>query len=140
MVRVCFSFAEQRNNFNMEATKTMLLASMCGALRINPGELCFVCCQEDSVNWFDLIFEMPKRNELLDILRHDAIEKASWLGLCAVKAVMIGEESQILMQPITASPVSPNRADLPQGELLPHTPTWVTFLSIISLQDTINLE
>lgn len=118
MDQVCFSFAAQRNDFNIEATKNMLLASMCAALRIDPGELCFLRCQEDAVNWFNVIFEIPKRSELLDTLRRDAMKKAPWLNFCAVKAVMIGEESQILMQPITLSPATPITTGLLQGELL----------------------
>jgi len=100
---VHFSFAVQRKDFNIEATKTTLLASMCAALHANPEELCFVQCQEVAVNWFDLTFEIPNRKELLDVLRCDAIKKAPWLSVCAVKAVRIGKEAQIIMQPLTRS-------------------------------------
>ena len=105
MELVQFSFATQRKDFNVESTKAMLTASMCGALRTccRPEELCFVRCEEDALNWFNLTFEIPNRSELLDILRNDALKKEPWLNLCGVKAVMIGDESQIVLQPITPS-------------------------------------
>jgi len=116
---VHFSFAVQRKDFNIEATKTTLLASMCAALHANPEELCFVQCQEVAVNWFDLTFEIPNRKELLDVLRCDAIKKAPWLSVCAVKAVRIGKEAQIVMQPLTRSLSASVEADSDtQGELL----------------------
>ena len=114
---VHFSFAVQRKDFDVQTTKTMLLASMCAALRANPEELCFVQWQEAAVNWFDLTFEIPKREELLDVLRDDAIKKAPWLNLCAVKAVRIGEEAQIFMQPLTRSLSASVNADS-TGKLL----------------------
>lgn len=87
----------------MEVSREMLKASLCAALRTccRPEELCFVRCEEDALNWFNLTFQIPNRRELLDVLRHDALKKEAWLSVCGVKAVMIGDEAQIVLQPIT---------------------------------------
>ena len=98
-----------------------LLNNMSGALGVDPGQCRLVRCEEDAVNWFNLILELPKRKELLDGLRNSAITKAPWLAHCGVKVVRIGKEAEIHMQsPITPSPLTSIRADVPciQGELL----------------------
>ena len=116
MELVHFSFAAQRSDFNMEVTRDMLTASMCAALRTcRREELCFAGCQEDVLNWFNLTFEIPNRRELLDILRRDALKKEEWLSACGVKAVMIGDEAQIVLQPIT--PLASLKNDSSPGEL-----------------------
>ena len=105
MELVHFSFASQEKDFNMDISREMLKVSLCAALRTccGPEELCFVGCEEDALNWFNLTFQIPNRRELLDVLRHDALKKEAWLSLCGVKAVMIGDEAQIVLQPITPS-------------------------------------
>lgn len=111
---VCFSFAVRREHFNKQETMDALLNNMSGALGVDPGQCRLVRCEEDAVNWFNLILELPKRKELLDGLRNSAITKAPWLAHCGVKVVRIGKEAEIHMQsPITPSPLTSIRADVP---------------------------
>ncbi|KAL9955973.1 hypothetical protein ACROYT_G037382 [Oculina patagonica] len=100
---VCFSIGAQRTDLNVKDTEGKLMPTMCAALNIDPSEIHRVGSEGVGGNWFNLTFEIPKRKEVLDTLRWAAIEKKSWLGLCGVKAVTIGNESQILMQPVTRS-------------------------------------
>lgn len=104
METVCFAIGAQKTDLNVKATEDKLRPSMCGALNIDPSQMCLVGSEEvGDNNWFNLIFEIPERKEVLDKLRWDAIEKKAWLSLCGVKAVTIGSESQILLQPVTRS-------------------------------------
>lgn len=103
MELVCFSVGLQRTDDNVKATERNLVLSMCAGLRINPSEIHFVGSEQVGDNWCNLTFEIPKRKEMLNNLRWAAINKEHWLNLCGVKAVKIGNESQILLQPITRS-------------------------------------
>lgn len=108
-----FTIGAQRTDHNVKDAKDKLVISMCAALHINPSEICLGESEEVGDNWFNLTFEIPNRREVLDTLRWAAIHKDPWLGLCGVKAVTIGRESQILMQPITRS----LSLTIPAGEL-----------------------
>ena len=99
----CFAIGAQRGDLNLKATEEKLVVSMCAALNLSPLEICLVGGEEVGDNWFHLTFKVPNRKEVLDTLRWAAIEKKPWLSLCGVKAVTIGNESQILMQPVTRS-------------------------------------
>ena len=103
METVCFAIGAQKTNLNVKAAEDKLRPSMCGALNIDPSEMHLAGSEEVGDNWFNLIFEIPERKEVLEKLRWDAIEKKPWLSLCGVKAVTIGNESQILLQPVTRS-------------------------------------
>lgn len=109
----CFGIGAQRTDHNVKDAERNLVLSMCAALHINPSEIRLVGSEEVGDNWFNLTFEIPHRREVLDTLRWAAIDKEPWLGLCGVKAVTIGRESQILMQPITRS----LSLTIPAGEL-----------------------
>lgn len=112
MENVCFSIGAQRTDLSVKDTEGKLVPAMCAALNIDPSEIRLVGNEGVGDNWFNLTFEIPKRTEVLDTLRWAAIDKKPWLGLCGVKAVTIGNESQILMQPVTRS------LSLTAGELL----------------------
>jgi len=99
----CFGIGSQRTDHNVKDAKDKLVLSMNAALDISPSEIRLIGTEELSNSWFNLSFEIPKNKEVLDKLRWASICKASWLSLCGVKSVTIGEESQILMQPITRS-------------------------------------
>ena len=92
-------------------------------LRIAPRECHFVTCEEVASNWFNLVFELPNRREVVDKLCLNALEKEPWLAKCGVRAVKIGHKSEIHMQsPIRRSvPTSIAEANLPcsQGRMLP---------------------
>ena len=69
------------------------------------------------------MFELPDRREVVDKLCLNALEKEPWLTRCGVKAVKIGDKSEIHVQaPITGfPPKSIARADIPsstQGTML----------------------
>lgn len=50
------------------------------------------------------MFELPNRREVLDKLCLNALEKEPWLAQCGVKAVKIGDKSEIHIQtPVTSS-------------------------------------
>jgi len=108
-----FTIGAQRTDHNVKEAKEKLVINMCAALRLHPSEICLVGSQEVGDNWFNLTFELPKRTEVMDKLRWAAINKDPGLGLCGVKAVTIGNESQIVMQPITRS----LSLTIPAGEL-----------------------
>lgn len=103
MVMVHFSFLGRSQDVNLQCTSDSLLSNMSRALCIGPEDLSCVQCQEDASCWFNITVQMPDKKELLDTLRYQAIGKAKWLQNCAVKAVRIGDEAQILLQPITSS-------------------------------------
>lgn len=100
-----------------------LINSMNLVLRIDPSECHFINCEEVALTWFNLIFELPNRREVLDQLCLNALEKEPWLAQCGVRAVKIGKKSEIHMQtPITRSvPTSIAGANLPssQGRMVP---------------------
>ena len=98
-----FGIGSQRTDHTVKDAKDKLVISMNAALGISPSEMCLVGTEEVSDNWFNLNFEIPNKKGLLDQLRWAAIYKEPWLGLCGVKAVTIGNESQILLQPVTRS-------------------------------------
>ena len=98
-----FGIGSQRTDDTVKDAKDKLVISMNAALGINPSEMCLVGTEEVSDNWFNLTFEIPNKKGLLDKLRWAAIYKEPWLGLCGVKSVAIGNESQILLQPVTRS-------------------------------------
>ena len=101
----------------------VLKRNMSSVLKVEPRECHFIQCVVVS-NWFNLIFELPKRKEMLDRLCLNALEKEPWLAQCGVRAVKIGDKSEIHMQPITRSvpslPTSIAGAELPcaQGRML----------------------
>lgn len=69
------------------------------------------------------MFELPNRREVVDKLCLNALEKEPWLTQCGVKAVKIGDKSEIHVQaPITGFlPKSIARGDLQssaQGRML----------------------
>lgn len=132
MEKVCFSFASQRQHFIVPDTVGALTNSMNLVLRIDPSECHFIKCEEVASNWFNLMFELPNRREVVDKLCLNALEKEPWLAQCGVRAVKIGDKSEIHMQtPITRSvptsiaeanvPTSIAEANLPcsQGRMLP---------------------
>lgn len=100
---VSFGIGSQKTDHNVRDAKDKLIISMNAGLGINPSEIRLVGTEEVSDNWFNLSFEIPNKKVLLDKLRWAAIYKESWLGLCGVKSVTIGNESQILLQPVTRS-------------------------------------
>lgn len=108
-----FTIGAQRTDHNMKEAKEKLIINMCGALSLHPSEICLAGSQEAGDNWFNLTFKLPRRSEVLDKLRWAAINKDPGLSLCGVKAVTIGNESQIVMQPITRS----LSLTIPAGEL-----------------------
>ena len=110
---VRFTIGAHRTDQNVKEAKEKLVINMCGGLQLHPSDICLVGSQEVGDNWFNLTFKLPKRTEVLDKLRWDAINKHPGLGLCGVKAVTIGNESQIVMQPITRS----LSLTIPAGEL-----------------------
>ena len=110
---VHFTIGTQRTDHNVKEAKEKLVINMCGALSLHPSDICLVGSQEAGDNWFNLTFELPRRSEVLDKLRWAAINKDPGLSLCGVKAVTIGNESQIVMQPITRS----LSLTIPAGEL-----------------------
>ena len=107
----------------MPDTVDALINSMNLVLRIDPSECHYIKCEEVASNWFNLMFELPNRREVVDKLCLNALEKEPWLAQCGVKAVKIGDKSEIHVQaPITGFlPKSIVRADLPsstQGTML----------------------
>ena len=107
----------------MPDTVNTLINSMNLVLRIDPSECHFIKCEEVASNWFNLMFELPDRREVVDKLCLNALEKEPWLTRCGVKAVKIGDKSEIHVQaPITGfPPKSIARADIPsstQGTML----------------------
>ena len=123
METVRFSIASQRQHFNEIEFVIELINSMILALRIDPSECHFIKCEEIASNWFNLMFELPNRREVVDKLCLNALEKEPWLTQCGVKAVKIGDKSEIHVQaPITGFlPKSIARADLQlsaQGRML----------------------
>ena len=123
MEKVCFSFASQRQHFIVPDTVGALTNSMNLVLCIDPSECHFIKCEEVASNWFNLMFELPNRREVVDKLCLNALEKEPWLAQCGVRAVKIGDKSEIHMQsPITRSvPTSIAEANLSssQGRMLP---------------------
>ena len=107
----------------MPDTVDALKNSMNLVLRIDPSECHFIKCEEVASNWFNLVFELPNRREVVDKLYLNAFEKEPWLAQCGVRAVKIGDKSEIHMQsPITRSvPTSIAEANIPcsQGRMLP---------------------
>jgi len=110
----CFTIGAQRTDHSEKEAKEKLVINLCSAFRLNPSEICLVESQEVGDNWFNLTFKLPNKTEVLDQLRWAAINKDPGLCLCGVKAVRIGNESQIVMQPITRS----LSLTIPAGELL----------------------
>lgn len=107
----------------MPDTVDALINSMNLVLRVDPRECLFIKCEEVASNWFNLMFELPNRREVVDKLCLNALEKEPWLTQCGVKAVKIGDKSEIHVQaPITGFlPKSIARADLQssaQGRML----------------------
>lgn len=98
-----FGIGSQRTDHNVKDAKDKLVISMNAGLGIDPSEIRLVGTEDVSDNWFNLTFEIPNKKVLLDKLRLAAIYKESWLSLCGVKSVTIGNESQILLQPVTRS-------------------------------------
>lgn len=103
MELVCFSIDMQGTDDNVRAIQEKLVLSMTASLGVDPSLIRLVGSEQVAVNWCNLNFEIPKRKEMLDKLRQAAIQRHQWLNLCWVKAVRIGNESQILLQPITRS-------------------------------------
>ncbi|CAH3188528.1 unnamed protein product [Porites lobata] len=131
MEKVCFSFASQRQHFIVPDTVGALTNSMNLVLRIDPSECHFIKCEEVASNWFNLMFELPNRREVVDKLCLNALEKEPWLAQCGVRAVKIGDKSEIHMQtPITRSvptsiaeanvPTSIAEANLPCSQVVSH--------------------
>lgn len=89
MEKVCFSFASQRQHFIVPDTVGALTNSMNLVLRIDPSECHFIKCEEVASNWFNLMFELPNRREVVDKLCLNALEKEPWLAQCGVRAVKI---------------------------------------------------
>lgn len=106
----------------MENTKDAMIKNMSNVLKVDPSECHFIQDGEVAPDWFNLMFELPNKKAVLDVLCLNALEKAPWLAQCGVKAVKIGDKSEIYMQsPITRSvPTSIAEADLPctQGRML----------------------
>lgn len=98
-----FGIGSQRTDHSVKDAKDKLVISMNAGLGIDPSEIRLVGTEDVSDNWFNLTFEIPNKKVLLDKLRWAAIYKESWLSLCGVKSVTIGNESQILLQPVTRS-------------------------------------
>ena len=103
----------------MPDTVDALINSMNLVLRVDPRECHFIKCEEVASNWFNLMFELPNRREVVDKLCLNALEKEPWLAQCGVKAVKIGDKSEIHMQEPTTGflPKSIARADLPSSTL-----------------------
>ncbi|XP_066027018.1 uncharacterized protein [Pocillopora verrucosa] len=97
---VCFSFGMQEADVNVQKN---LVHSMNAFLGFDPSEIHLERSEQVGVNWWNLNFKIPNRKEMVDNLRWAAIHKLPWLNHCGVKAVRIGNESQILLQPITRS-------------------------------------
>ena len=99
-----------------------MIKNMSNVLKVDPRECHFKEHGEVAPDWFNLMFELPNKKTVLDVLCLNALEKAPWLAQCGVKAVKIGDKSEIYMQsPITRSvPTSIAEADLPcaQGRML----------------------
>lgn len=106
----------------MDITKDAMIKNMSNFLKVDPRECHFKEHGEVAPDWFNLMFELPNKKTVLDVLCLNALEKAPWLAQCGVKAVKIGDKSEIYMQsPITRSvPTSIAEADLPctQGRML----------------------
>ena len=100
MELVCFSFGMQEADVNVQQN---LVRSMNEFLGFDPSEIRLEGSEQVGVNWWNLNFKIPNRKEMVDNLRWAAIHKLPWLNHCGVKAVRIGNESQILLQPITRS-------------------------------------
>lgn len=113
METVCFTIGAPTTDHNVKKAKETLVINMCDVLSLHPSEICLVGSQEKGDNWFNLTFELPRRSELLGKLRWAAINKDPRLILCGVKAVAIGSEDQIVIQPIPRSLPLAN----PAGEL-----------------------
>lgn len=97
---VCFSFGMQGADINV---KQNLVHNLIDYLGLDPSEIHLEGSEQVGVNWWNVICRIPKRKEMLDNLRWAAVQKLPWLNHCGVKAVQIGNESQILLQPITRS-------------------------------------
>ena len=102
MVFVHFSFWRLSQDA-IQYTLDMLVAKMSHHLSISPEKLCYVQCQHDAPCWFNVTYQVPHERELVNKLRNHAIGVEKWLLDCGVKAVRIGDEAQLLLQPITAT-------------------------------------
>ena len=80
METVRFSIASQRQHFNELEFVDELINSMNLVLRIDPSECHFIKSEEVASNWFNLMFELPNRREVVDKLRLNALEKEPWLA------------------------------------------------------------
>ena len=101
----------------------VMIKNMSSVLKVDPMECHFVqCTGEVASDWFKLMFELPNKKMVLDALCLNALEKAPWLAQCGVRAVKIGDKSEIHMQSLIprSVPTSITGADLPftQGKML----------------------
>ena len=148
MEKVLFSlFASQRQYFNVEDTVDALINKLSSALKVNPRDCHFIHCEEIASNWLNIIFELPKRKEVLDKLCFDALDKALWLVQCGVAAVKIGDKSEIhmksLVTPSVLASITPG-ADLlyAEGKMLLLTIAYSTYQRpvVLEIRVTQNLK
>ena len=96
---VCFILS---GNTDKKAALEQLKIGISAALRIKGREISFVRREEETDNWFSFILQIPKKEEVLNTLRNDALQNQDWLGQCGIQAVKInGDASYIcLVQPL----------------------------------------
>lgn len=97
---VCFMLS---GNTDKKAALEQLKIGISAALRIKGREISFVRREEETDNWFSFILQIPNKEEVLNTLRNDALQKQDWLGQCGIQAVKInGDASYIcLVRPLT---------------------------------------
>lgn len=93
---VYFVLSGKITDFNQRNTLEYLKFGISAALKVKVYEICFVRREEIGANnWFNVIFQIPDKAEVLNTLRQDALRKEDWLQQCGIKAVKIGEEGYI---------------------------------------------